>query len=47
MLGLTRQERGAMLYGEYMDLVAVYQIKHEGAKLALPFDDEEAIPDIP
>ncbi len=36
-----------MIYGEFLDLIAVFQIKNEGAKLVVPFDDEDAIPDIP
>lgn len=43
--GLTYSEACAVPVGELLDLMAIYRIKHEGAQLATP-EDEDIIPDI-
>lgn len=44
--GLTRREAWAVPLGELLDLMAVYQIKYEGAKAVRSWDDEDVIPDV-
>lgn len=44
--GLSRRETLDSPYGELMDLIAIYQIKCEGARLRRVLNDEDIIPDV-
>lgn len=45
--GLSRDEAYATPFGEIQDLVAIYQIKQEGAEFReIRSRDEEIIPDV-
>lgn len=44
--GLSRCETLDSPYGELMDLIAIYQIKCEGARLRRVLNDEDIIPDV-
>ena len=46
-MGLTYDRALDLPLGELLTLIAIEQIKHEGAKLAGENDDEEIIPDVP
>lgn len=39
-IGLTYKQTFSIPHGELMDLIAVEQIKHEGAKLVITSEDE-------
>lgn len=45
-MGLSRAETLDLPYGELLDLIAVHQIKCEGARLRRAPSDEEIIPDV-
>ena len=45
-IGLTYEQTLDIPFGELRDLIAVEQIKHEGAELRKQFTDEEIIPDV-
>jgi len=45
-IGLTRTETLDLPYGELLDLIAIHQIKCEGAKLRRVLADEDIIPDV-
>lgn len=45
-MGLKKKETFSYRYGEFLDLVACWQIKHEGAEAKLPVDDDEMIPNL-
>ena len=40
-IGLSRQEARGTLLGHLLDLIAIYQIKHEGAKLKNTADETD------
>ena len=44
--GLTRTEALDLPFGELLDLIAVFQVKHEGAKPKHVLTDEDIIPDV-
>lgn len=43
---MSRMEALDIPYGELLDLIAVYQIKQEGARLKRGMTDDEIIPDV-
>ena len=43
---MSREETLDIPYGELLDLIAVHQIKYEGAKLRRVLTDEDIIPDV-
>lgn len=45
-MGLTRTEALDIPFGELLDLIAVHQIKQEGARPRWATPDEEIIPDV-
>ncbi len=45
-IGMSREETLDLPYGELLDLIAVYQIKCEGARLKRALSDEDIIPDV-
>lgn len=45
-IGLSRTETLDIPYGELLDLIAVYQIKMEGAQLKRALTDSDIIPDV-
>lgn len=45
-MGLSREETLDCPYGELLDLIAIQQIKYEGASLRRPLSDEDIIPDV-
>lgn len=45
-MGLSRTETLDCPLGELLDLIAVHQIKKEGAKLRRVLSDEDIIPDV-
>lgn len=45
-VGLSRLETMDLPYGELLDLVAVHQIKQEGARLKRATTDDDIIPDV-
>lgn len=44
--GLSRTETLDLPFGELLDLIAVYQIKQEGARLKHVLTDEDIIPNV-
>ena len=40
-IGVSRRETAAMRFGELLDLIACYQIKHEGARLRAASEEDE------
>lgn len=45
-MGLKKQETFSYRYGEFLDLVACWQIKYEHAEPKQEADDDEMIPDL-
>lgn len=45
-IGLTWTETLDLPYGELLDLIAVHQIKCEGARFKRALSDEDIIPDV-
>lgn len=45
-MGLSREETLDIPFGELLDLIAVHQIKTEGARLKRALSDEDIIPDV-
>lgn len=45
-VGLSREETLCIPFGELLDLIAIEQIKHEGATLRRALSDEDIIPDV-
>lgn len=45
-MGLTYNETLDLPLGELRDLIAIEQVKHEGAKLKHVLTDDEIIPDV-
>lgn len=45
-IGLTREETLDLPYGELLDLIAIHQIKCEGARFKRALSDEDIIPDV-
>lgn len=43
---MSRTEALDIPYGELLDLIAIYQIKYEGARLRRRMTDEDIIPDV-
>lgn len=40
-LGMSRAEARGVLFGHLLDLIACYQVKHEGARVKHQTDDAE------
>ena len=45
-IGMSREEALDIPYGELLDMIAIQQIKLEGAKLCRVMSDEDVIPDV-
>lgn len=45
-IGMSRDETLDIPYGELLDMIAIQQIKCEGAKLRRTMSDEDIIPDV-
>lgn len=45
-IGMSREETLDIPYGELLDMIAIHQIKCEGAKLRRTMSDEDIIPDV-
>ena len=45
-VGLTYDQTLDIPVGELKDYIAIEQVKHEGATLLEPVDDEDIIPDL-